>query len=71
MCPCQNDRRDEARATLKRAMAYSVLLQAAKALVDRDCRYDGPNLVVPAANHIEAMRLAGDLRSAIAQAEAS
>jgi hypothetical protein len=41
---------------------------AARALIDRDCRYDGPNIVIPCADHGEAIRLVADLRRALEQA---
>lgn len=39
---------------------------AAKALIDRDCQYAGANVVIPCADHAEAMRLVRELRAAIA-----
>lgn len=41
---------------------------AAKALIDRDCQYDGPNLVIPCGSHAEAIRLVADLRAAVERA---
>jgi UDP-N-acetylmuramoylalanine-D-glutamate ligase len=55
---------------LRKALASSVLLGAAKALIDRDCQYLGPNIVIPCADHGEAMRLVRELRAAIEQTEA-
>lgn len=54
---------------LRKALASSVLLGAAKALIDRDCQYLGPNIVIPCADHGEALRLVRELRAAIEQTE--
>lgn len=45
------------------------LLAAANAIVDRDCQYDGPNVVIPCTDHAEAIRLFAELRAAVAKAE--
>jgi len=44
------------------------LLKALKALVDLDLTYNGPTIVIPAASHADAIRLASEARAAIAKA---
>ena len=38
---------------------------AVRELVERDCRYDGPCIVIPCESHGEAIRLMRQLRSAL------
>lgn len=57
-------------ARLSEQLRASVLLEAAKALIDRDCSYEGRKLVIPCDSHAAAIRLANNLRDAIAMAEA-
>lgn len=44
------------------------LKMAARALVHRDCEYDGANIVIPCTSHAEAIRLVADLRAALERA---
>jgi hypothetical protein len=54
---------------LRKALISSVLLEAAKAMVSRDCQYIGANIVIPCADHGEALKLVRELRAAIDQTE--
>lgn len=53
---------------LARVMADIELKMAARALMDRDCRYDGPNIVIPCNSHAEAIQLVRELRTALERA---
>ena len=45
--------------------AFEAVVSTASVLVDRNCTYDGPNIVIPCASHSEAIALLSKLRSAI------
>jgi hypothetical protein len=45
------------------------LAKAGKAMSDRECRYDGNDIVIPCGSHGEAIKLMADMRAAIAKAE--
>ncbi len=45
------------------------MLAKGKALVDRDCRYEGGNIVIPCKSHGEALRIMLEFREALAKAE--
>lgn len=44
------------------------LAEAGHALADRECRYEGNNIVIPCGSHGEAIKLMADLRAALAKA---
>lgn len=45
------------------------MLDKGKALADRDCTFDGSNIVIPCGSHSEALRVMQEFRSALAKAE--
>lgn len=73
-CECGNCQL-VSRPLLDRAIAAAEdrdrLLATGTALVDRDCHYDGGNIVIPCGSHAEAIRLMREFRAAIAKATTS
>lgn len=43
------------------------LRSRAAALVDRNCTYDGGNIIIPCGSHNEAIRLMADLRASLTE----
>jgi hypothetical protein len=48
--------------------AASDMLTSGKALADRDCIFDGGNIVIPCGSHGEALRLMNEFRAALSKA---
>ena len=60
--------RDDLRAELAAAQQReAALVEALRNLVGPDCMYDGRNIIIPAVNHGDAIRLVAEARAVLAQ----
>lgn len=59
------ERLEHVSGPVSRVMADVSVKMAARALVDRDVQYVGPNIVIPTGSHGEALRLVRELRAAL------
>ncbi len=66
---CGDDRDGEEKANAHLIAAAPDLHEKGSALVSRDCRYEGGNIVIPCGSHAEALRIMSEFRAAISKAE--
>lgn len=59
---------DRAEANARLIATSPWLASAIAALFDRDCRYEGENIVIPCGSHSEAIRLVAQARAALRKA---